>query len=189
VSALLDAEVDGERLSDGEIMGFCSLLGSAGNETVTKLLANACVLFARRRDQYEKLGHGPDAIRGGVEEVLRYTSPSQYQGRTVSRDVEWHGREVPAGSRILLLTGSANRDEREFHDPDRFDVERPSHVALGFGHGVHFCIGAALARLESAIALEEFSARFPDYSVDEDSCVRVHMSNVHGFESVPFSAR
>lgn len=188
VSALVEAEIDGERLSDGEIIGFCSLLGSAGNETVTKLLANACVLFARHHDQYEELGQGGDTVRGAVEEVLRYTSPSQYQGRTVTRDVEWYGSEVPAGSRILLLTGSANRDEREFEEPDRFNINRPSHISLGFGHGVHFCIGASLARLESSVALEEFAVRFPHYEVDEAACVRVHMSNVHGFESVPFAA-
>jgi cytochrome P450 len=191
ICALLDAEIDeggGTRLTDGEIIGFCQLIGAAGNETVTKLLANAAVLFARHPAQYAKVRADPRRIPNAVEEVLRYTSPSQYQGRTVTRDVEWYGTAVPKGSRILLLTGAANRDEREFPDPDRFDVERSISTALGFGYGVHFCLGASLARLESRVALEEFVARFPHYGLEERRCVRVHMSNVHGYESVPFTA-
>jgi cytochrome P450 len=193
ISGLLEAEVEVDgggttRLTDGEIVGFCSLLGAAGNETVTKLLANAAVLFSRHPGEYRKILDDPERIPGAVEEVLRHTSPSQYQGRTVTRDVEWHGRVVRKGDRILLLTGAANRDEREFADPDRFDVGRKVPIALGFGQGIHFCLGASLARLESRVALEEFSRRFPAYRVDEARCVRVHMSNVHGFESVPFAA-
>lgn len=193
VSALLDVEVEADdggatRLSDGEIVGFCALLGAAGNETVTKLLANAAVLFARHPAEWAKVRADEAAVPGAIEEVLRYTSPSQYQGRTVTRDVEWHGARVPAGSRILLLTGSANRDEREFPDADRFDVERRIATALGFGHGIHFCLGASLARLEARVALEELARAFPAWRVDESRCVRVHMSNVHGFESVPFEA-
>jgi cytochrome P450 len=193
ISALTEAEVeidDGgtSRLSDGEIVGFCSLLGAAGNETVTKLLANAAVLFARHRGEYGKILAHPDRIPNAVEEVLRYTSPSQYQGRTVMRDVEWYERTVPKGARILLLTAAANRDDREFTDPDRFLIDRDVPIALGFGQGIHFCVGASLARLESRVALEEFSRRFPRYAIDERRCVRVHMSNVHGYESVPFTA-
>lgn len=193
ISALIQAEVEddsGSRtcLTDNEVVGFCLLLGAAGNETVTKLLGNACILFARHAEQYGKIKARPGLIPGAVEEVLRYTSPSQYQGRTVTRDVEWYDQRVPAGSRILLLTGSANRDEREFPDADRFEVERDVKIALGFGQGIHFCLGAALARLESRIALEEFAKRFPSYAVDESRAVRVHMSNVHGYERVPFRA-
>jgi cytochrome P450 len=193
VSALLDAEVEGDdgvptRLTDGEIIGFCNLIGAAGNETVTKLLANACVLFARHPAEYAKVLADPGRIPDAVEEVFRYTSPSQYQGRVTTRDVEWYGRTVPKGARILLLTGSANRDEREFPDPDRFDVGRRPEQHLALGHGVHFCLGASLARLESRVVLEEFTKRFPRYTVDETQCVRVHMSNVHGFEHVPFQA-
>lgn len=193
VSALLDVEVEDDdgkptRLTDGEIIGFCNLIGSAGNETVTKLLANACVLFARHPGQYAKVLADRRAIPDAVEEVLRYTSPSQYQGRVTTRDVEWYGATVPRGARILLLTGSANRDEREFPDPDRFDVGRRPEQHLALGHGVHFCLGASLARLESRVAIEEFARRFPQYAVDESHCVRVHMSNVHGYEHVPFKA-
>ncbi len=192
MGALIHAEVEDEggsptRLTDGEIIGFLNLLGAAGNETVTKLLANACVLFARHRDEYAKILASPAVIPDAVEEVLRYTSPSQYQGRVTTRDVEWYGETIPTGARVLLLTAAANRDEREFPDPDRFDVGRRPEQHLALGHGVHFCLGASLARLESRVALEEFSRRFPRYEVDEGRCVRVHMSNVHGYEHVPFS--
>ena len=192
MGALLQAEIEDDtgaptRLTDGEIIGFLNLLGAAGNETVTKLLANACVLFARHPDEYARVCASPAVIPDAVEEVLRYTSPSQYQGRMTTRDVEWYGQTVPRGSRILLLTGSANRDEREFRDPNRFDVGRHPESHLGFGYGVHFCLGASVARLESRVALEEFSRRFPRYAVDESKCVRVHMSNVHGYEHVPFA--
>jgi cytochrome P450 len=146
-------------------------------------------LFARHPGEYRKLLDDAGRIPNAVEEVLRYTSPSQYQGRMTTRDVEWHGATVPKGSRILLLTAAANRDEREFPDPDRFDVGRRPEQHLALGHGVHFCLGASLARLESRIALEEFSRRFPRYDVDEAKCVRVHMSNVHGYEHVPFVVR
>ena len=158
VSALLVAEIEDDdgkptRLSDGEIIGFCNLIGSAGNETVTKLLANACVLFARHPAEYAKVRADPGVIPDAVEEVLRYTSPSQYQGRVTTRDVEWYGETIPKGSRILLLTGSANRDEREFGDPDGFDVTRRPEQHLALGYGVHFCLGASLARLESRVTI------------------------------------
>ena len=103
-------------------------------------------------------------------------------------DVTAHGVEMPKGSRVLLLTAAGNRDEREYPDADRFDIERTTHVALGFGYGLHFCLGAALARLEGRIGLEEFARHFPDYEIDEANARRVHMSNVHGFASVPFAA-
>jgi cytochrome P450 len=193
IADLIQAQIEDEtgqatRLTDGEIAGFCALLGAAGNETVTRLLANAAVLFHRYPAEWEKLRATPAKIPQAIEEVLRFWSPSQYQGRTVTRDVEWYGQTVPAGSRILLLTGAANRDPREFPEPDRFDIDRPLSQHLGFGYGVHFCLGAALARLEARVALEEFLARFPRYEVDESRCVRAHMSNVHGFDHVPFAS-
>lgn len=191
ISALLDVDVetpDGRsKLSDGEIIGFCALLGGAGNETVTKLLGSAAVLFARHPKQYEEIRRSPEPIPAAIEEVLRHSPPSQYQGRTVTKEIELYGQPVPQGARMLLLTGSANRDEREFVDPDRFDIHRPAALHLGFGHGVHFCLGAALARLEMRVALEELSRRCAAYRVDEARCTRVHMSNVHGFASIPFT--
>jgi cytochrome P450 len=155
VSALIEADVDGVRLTDHEVVGFCSLIGAAGTETVTKLLANACVLLARHPDARRRLAADASCIPPAAEEVLRYWAPSQYQGRTATRDITLHGRTIPAGERVILVTGAANRDEREYADADTFVVDREPHVALGFGHGVHFCLGAALARMESRVGLEE----------------------------------
>jgi len=146
------------------------------------------VLFHRNPDEWKKVLGDPGKIPGAVEETLRYWAPSQYQGRVLTDDVTAHGVHMPKGSRVLLLTGAANRDEREYDDADRFDVDRTTHVALGLGHGLHFCLGAALARLEGRIGLEEFARRFPRYEIDDDNVRRVHMSNVHGFASVPFAA-
>jgi len=193
VSRLCAAEVEDDdgttsRLNDREVIGFASLIGSAGTETLTKLLANAAVLFHRNPGEWQKILDDPSKCAGAAEETLRYWAPSQYQGRVLTADVTAHGVDMPKGSRVLLLTGAANRDEREYDDADRFDVDRPSHVAAGFGYGLHFCLGAALARLEGRIGLEEFSRCFPRYEIDEAKVRRVHMSNVHGFASVPFAA-
>ena len=192
MSRLCEAEVteggETSRLSDQEVIGFCSLIGMAGTETLTKLLANAVVLFHRWPDQWEELRADPSLAAGAVEESLRYWAPSQYQGRVLTRDVEVHGTVMAEGSRVLLVTGAANRDEREYEDPDRFDIGRAQHLAAGFGHGVHFCLGAALARLEGRVGLQEFSTLFPRYEVDEAKARRVHQSNVHGYASVPFAA-
>jgi len=175
-------------LNDMEVLGFCTLIGSAGTETLTKLLASAAVLFARNPDQWALLRDDPERAPAAVEETLRYWAPSQYQGRVLTEEVVLHDTVMPVGSRVLLVTGSANRDEREYADPDRFDMERAPHLATGFGHGVHFCLGAALARLEGKVGLQEFAARFPRYEVDEAKAKRVHQSNVHGYGSVPFAA-
>jgi cytochrome P450 len=193
ICALFDAEIETDegttRLTDGEIVGFCSLLGAAGSETTTRLLANAAVLFASHPDEYAKVLAAPARIADAIEEVLRHSGPTHYAARTLTRDVEWYGRTVPKGDRILLLIASANRDEREYPDPDRFDLDRRIPALITFGQGVHFCLGASLARLESRVALEEFTRRFPRYAVDEARCERVHMSNVQGFSSVPFAKR
>jgi cytochrome P450 len=192
ICALFDAEIETDdggttRLTDGEIVGFCALLGAAGSETTTRLLANAAMLFAGHPGEYAKILADPTRIPDAVEEVLRHSAPTHYAVRTITRDVEWYGRRVPKGDRILLLICSANRDERQYPDPDRFLVGRTIDNTISFGQGVHFCLGASLARLESRVALEEFSRRFPRYTVDEARAVRVHMSNVHGFSSVPFA--
>ena len=127
----------------------------------------------------------PGLVPGAVEEILRYWPPSQYQGRYSVQDSEWHGTTIPAGHPVLLLTGAATHDEREYPDPDRFDITRASGHALGFGFGIHTCLGAALARMESRLALEEMIRRWPDFTVDEAGSRRVQMANVAGYASVP----
>ena len=190
LSRLLEAEVADEdgrptRLGDGEILGFVTLLSGAGNETVTKLLGNAAVLLARHPAARAALVADPGLIPGAVEECLRYWPPSQYQGRHLLRDVTRHGVTIPAGSRVLLLTGAACRDPREFPDADAFRIDRAIPIQLAFGHGAHKCLGAALARLEARVALEEWLARVPAWEVDDAGLARVHMTSVMGFSRVP----
>lgn len=190
ICQLIEAEVEAEdgsrnRLTDEEIAGFATLLAAAGSETVTKLVGSAVVLFARHPGEWKKVLDDPGRAADAVEEVLRYWAPSQYQGRFSHQDSEWHGVTIPAGEPVFLITGAANRDEREYADPDVFDIDREIGLVLGFGHGVHACIGAALARLESRMAVEEWARRWPEYAVDEAGCRRVNMSNVAGYSNVP----
>jgi cytochrome P450 len=172
-------------LSDDEIAGFSTLLAGAGSETVTKLIGNGVVLFGRNPDQWRKVIDDRSLLVPAVEEILRYWAPSQYQGRFSTEATEWHGTTIPANEPVLLLTGAANRDERAHPEPDRFDVDRPLKLNVGFGHGIHTCLGAALARMESRIAFDEIADRWPEYVVDESRCRRVSMSNVAGYSSVP----
>ncbi len=174
-------------LPDEELIGFCLLLAVAGNETVTKLVANAAIALHRFPDQRKLLLDDGALVAGAVEETLRWDAPSQFQGRTLTRDVELHGVNLPVGAFVLLLTGSANHDEREYDAPERFDVKRVIDRPIGFGHGPHVCLGAALARLETRIAIEELLRLFPDFEVDESNVVRMHSSNVRGLSSVPVS--
>jgi cytochrome P450 len=190
LSRLAQVEVEREDgsttgLDDVEIAGFASLLGGAGAETVTKLVGNAFVLFGRHPDQWRKVVDDPGAIPGAVEEILRYLPPSQYQGRFSLRESEWRGEVLPAGQPVLLLTGAATRDPSAYPDPDRFDITRKPGQALGFGLGIHSCLGAALARMESRVAIEAMVRLWPRFSVDEANLRRVHMSNVAGYSSVP----
>jgi len=178
---------DGEMtsLDDMEIAGFATLLGGAGAETVTKLVGNAVVLFARHPEQWRKVLDDPGKVPAAVEEILRYWPPSQYQGRFSVRPSEVGGTTIPAGYPVLLITGAATRDERFFDAPDAFDIDRPPSLALGFGYGIHSCLGAALARVESRVALAELARRWPRYEIDEGGLRRVTMSNVAGYSNVP----
>jgi cytochrome P450 len=185
VSALLDAEVDGERLDDMEIIGFCFLLVIAGNETTTKMLGNAMVQLSRHPDQRAWLVEHPDRIADAVEETVRFDNSSQMLARVLTRDVELHGTTMRAGRKVLLLVGSANRDERAIARPDEFDVRRAQQSHLAFGNGIHVCLGASLARLEGRVALEEVLPRMPAFEIDEPRLVRVHSANVRGYSSVP----
>jgi cytochrome P450 len=189
-SLLIEAQIDNEvgereRLTDSEIVAFSLLLSGAGNETVTKLLGNAVVLLARHPDTRAEIVRHPERIPDAVEEVLRYWSPAQYTMRTMTRDVRVHGQTLPRDARVLLLFGSACRDEREFAEPERFAIDRKPPTQIAFGYGLHHCLGASLARLESRVSLEELHKRIPEYAIDEAGLERVHMSNVHGFARVP----
>jgi cytochrome P450 len=175
-------------LDDQEIAGFASLLGGAGAETVTKLVGNAVVLFHRHPEQWQRVVDDHSLIPNAVEEILRLLPPSQYQGRFSVADRTFEGGTIPAGYPVLLLTGAATRDPRAFDRPDDFDIDRPPSVAIGLGHGVHSCLGAALARMESRIAIEELAKRWRRLEVDEDGLRRVHMSNVAGYANVPVAA-
>lgn len=191
-SKLLTAEIERENgelsnLDDIEIAGFATLLGGAGAETVTKLVGNAAVVFGRNPDQWQKLLDDRSKIPAAVEELLRYEAPSQYNVRCSLKEVHLHGVTIPAGKPVFLIGGSANRDPEAWTDPDTFDVDRDPHEAInvGFGYGIHSCLGAALARMESAIALEKLLDFMPRYEVDWPACRRVNMQNVAGWKNVP----
>jgi cytochrome P450 len=173
------------RLTPEECTEFALLLYTAGTETVAKLLGNAAVVLAAHPDQRHELVVSPDLTPSAVEELLRFEPPSPINGRWTNRDVSLHGVDIPEGSRVLLLTGSAGRDERVFDDADRFDVHRNMQHHVSFGYGAHFCIGAALARLEGRIALEETLRRFPEWDVNHTGLRRAHTSTVRGYSRVP----
>lgn len=164
---------------------FANLLLAAGTETVARLLGWAAVVLAAHPDQRAELAADPSLIPAAVEELLRYEAPSPVQGRMTTRDVELHDTVIPVNSKVLLLTGAAGRDERAYPDADRFDIHREHHNHVSFGYGIHFCVGAALARLEGRIALEETLKRHPTWEVDHDRAVRLHTSTVRGYSQVP----
>jgi cytochrome P450 len=185
-SALLDAEIDGDKLSDQEILGFMFLMVVAGNETTTKLLGNALYWGGHNPGQVAQVLDDPERVSEWVEETLRYDTSSQIVARTTAVDIEYHGVTVPAGEKMLLLIGSANRDDDMFEDADEYRIGRDSTNKLAsFGGGVHFCLGAHLARLEANIALKEFASRVREYEVDETGIERVHSTNVRGFAALP----
>jgi cytochrome P450 len=189
MTELVNAEVeepDGtrRRLTRGEVLTYTGTVVGAGNETTTRLIGFAGQLLSDHPDQRRELAADFSLIPGAVEEVLRYEAPSPVQARYVGRDVEHYGQTVPEGSVMLLLNGSANRDERQFADADRFDIHRQAGH-LSFGHGIHFCLGAALARLQARIALEEVLTRWPDWEVDYDKAKRAHTTSVRGWATLP----
>jgi cytochrome P450 len=192
ISRLIAAEIPDEdgglrRLDDIEITGFTSLLGGAGAETVTKLIGSAVVEFARRPDQWQKLLEDRSKIPAAVEELLRYVGPVQYNVRYSVKDVEVPSGTIPANKPVFLMGASANRDPRAFTDGETFDIDRDRSQAqnLGLGYGIHSCLGAALARMETAIALEHLLDFMPRYEVDFNGLQRVNMQNVAGYQNVP----
>ncbi len=189
ITALTEAELTDSgqvrRLTDKEAADFAVLLVSAGTETVAKLLGWASVILADHPDQRADMAADPSLAPAAVEELLRYEAPSPVQGRVLSRPVELYGETLPKGSKVLLLTGSAGRDDRVWDRPDEFDIKRKPEQHVAFGIGAHFCLGAALARMEGRIALEETLARFPAWRVDTENVIRLHTSTVRGYKSVP----
>lgn len=167
MTALLEAEIDGERLSQDDLLAFGWLLLVGGNDTTTNLIGNGLELFARHPDVRRELTGDPSLLGSAVDEVLRYASPTFSLPRRTTRDVELHGTTIPAGAQVHLLWSSANLDEREFPDPERFDIHRSAGRHLALGHGIHYCLGASLAKLEATIAWGELLARLPDYRIVE----------------------
>jgi cytochrome P450 len=173
-------------LTRPEVLGYVTLLAGAGNETTTRLVGWTGKLLAEHPDQLAALAANPSLVPNAVEELLRYEAPSPVQSRYVTKDVEYYGRTVPEASVMVILNGAANRDEREFPDPDRFDIRRKINHHLSFGYGIHFCLGSHLARLEGRIALEEVLNRFPNgWDVDWDNAEQAHTSTVRGWDRLP----
>jgi cytochrome P450 len=193
LTGLVHAEIEdgGETrtLTLEEILAFVQLISGAGTETVARLLGFAAVTLNRFPDQRQLLLDDPSLMSNAVEELMRYEAPSPTQSRWVARDVELHGVTIPRGAKLSLLNGSADRDERHFPDPDAFDVRRDIDRHLAFGYGAHFCIGAALARLETRVALAETLKRYPTWDVDESRLEFVHTATVRGYASVPMRVR
>jgi len=190
MTELLNAEFDDETgttrcLTREEVLTYVNLLAGAGNETTTRLIGWTGKLLAQHPDQRRQIVADRSLIPNAIEEILRYEAPSPVQARLVSRDVEHHGTTVREGDVMVLLNGSANRDERHFPDGERFDVHRVIDHHLSFGYGLHFCLGAALARLEGRVALDEVLNRFPDWDVDWSKAERAHTSTVRGWERLP----
>jgi cytochrome P450 len=185
VSALSRAEVDGERLSDYELVQFCKLLLGAGQETTKNLIANAMVCLTDHPDVMERLKREPTLMPKAIEEVLRYLPPVWFLFRQTRSDVELGGQHIPAGQTVLAWTASANRDATQFRDPDRFDIEREPNQHLAFGHGIHFCVGAPLARLEARIVLPMMLEQLRDLQRVEGFPILVHAGIVFGIRSLP----
>ena len=187
ISALLDARIDGESLSDTDLFGFIFLLLIAGTETTTNLLTNALVFLEDNRMLRKRLVETPELVPQVIEELLRLESPVQGLSRTTRQKVIIAGTEIPAGERVLLLIGAANRDERKFNVPDAIDLSREQRDHLAFGYGVHFCLGASLARLEAKVGLEETLRRIPLYSIDRPAAQRLKSGPIRGFSRLPIT--
>jgi cytochrome P450 len=190
MTELLNAEyedVDGQRrkLTRTELLNYVNLLAAAGNETTTRLIGWMGTVLADHPDQRRQVVDDRGLVADTVEEVLRYEPPAPHVGRYVARDAEFQGETVPEGSAILFLVGAANRDERRFEHGDTFDIHRPSMSHLSFGYGAHFCLGAALARLEGRVALDELLTRFPEWDVVRGQARISPTSTVRGWETLP----
>jgi cytochrome P450 len=189
-SQLITAEIVDEtgtkrHLTHDEILAFATVLVGAGNETTNRMLGWAGKVFADHPDQRRQLAKNPNMIGVAVEELLRYESPTPHLARYVTRDVEYYGQTVPKGSAMILLAGSANRDESRFAAGDAFNINREKRPHMTFGHGIHTCLGAALTRVEGRIALEEVLKRFPEWQVDEKNAAMASSSSTRGWDTLP----
>jgi cytochrome P450 len=173
-SALIAAEIDGERLSEREIVSFCELLLIAGNGTTTHLIGNMMLALMENPDELARLRQDPTLMMSAIEEALRYYSPSQTVLRSTTREVTLSGQTIPAGARIMPILTSANRDETKFADADRFDITRQLNQHIAFGNGIHYCLGGPLARLEARIAFEAMLERLPNLELDADAALAVN---------------
>jgi cytochrome P450 len=194
MTELLNVEFEDEtsvrrRLTRTEVLTYVNMLAAAGNETTTRLIGWTGKVLAEHPDQLEQVANDRSLVARTIEEVLRFEAPSPVQARYVAADVELYDRIVPEGSVMVLLNGSANRDERQFQDAEEFDIHRESGHHLSFGYGLHFCLGAALARLEGRVALDEVLQRFPRWQVDYDKAVQARTSTVRGWQSLPVITR
>jgi len=190
MTELLNAEFEDHTgvtrtLSREEILGYVGLLAGAGNETTTRLIGWMGKLLAENPGERRKVVEDRSLVPNTIEELLRIEAPSPVQSRYISRDVEHYGQKIDAGNVMVLLTAAGNHDERHFPDPDRFDIEREIDHHLSFGYGIHFCLGAALARLEGRVALDEVLDRFPEWDVDWERAEQAHTSTVRGWEELP----
>lgn len=190
MTELLQGEFEDERgerrrLTREEVLTYVHVVSGAGNETTTRLIGWAGKVLAEHPDQRRALVEDPSLIDGAIEELLRFEPPAPHVARYVSEDVERHGQRIPEGSIMLFLPGAANRDDRQFPDGDRFDIRRDAGSHLAFGHGIHFCLGAALARIEGRVALEEVLRRFPEWEVDDANARLSPTSTVRGWEQLP----
>ena len=190
ISALLDAQIDGQHLNQRELLGFCILLLVAGNETTTNLIGNALLCFDEHPEVMEQLRSEPELVPGAIEEVLRYRSPVQFMYRRAVADITIRDQEIRTGQMVLAWIGSANRDEAQFPDPDRFDIRRTPNRHIAFGHGIHFCLGAPLARLEAKIALTILLERLHEIKRVPDIPLEATGSNVvYGVKHLPITFR
>jgi cytochrome P450 len=187
ISDLLAAQVDGQHLSEMEVLGFCALLLVAGNETTTNLIGNAILCFDAHPEIYDQLRAEPELLTGAIEEVLRYLSPVQFMYRMASKDVTLAGKQIKAGQSVIAWIGSANRDDTQFENADTFDIRRANaqrHIA--FGHGIHYCLGAPLARLEAKIALGAMLQRLPNLKRDRNKpLAHIDSPIMYGVKNLP----
>ncbi len=193
MTQLLTSEFDDEhgqrrRLTRAEVLGYASNIAAAGNETTTRLIGWTGKVLAEHPEQLRAVAEDRSLVPKVIEELLRYEAPSPVQARYVTRDVEHYGQRVPEGSVVLMLNGSANRDDRHFPEGDTFDIHRDVVQHVSFGYGLHFCLGAALARLEARVALDEVLQRWTHWEVDYEHAIQAHTSTVRGWARMPVTA-